>query len=79
MHCHICDKMLTEAEIIYNAELRGYEPCTVCLSAAMDAAYSGGFRNDEEVECFLEDLTETPYETWGVLPPVCVGDGHVDA
>jgi hypothetical protein len=46
MHCHICDAELSEKEIIWNEELNGYEPCSVCLEIIFDAAFSDGFHRD---------------------------------
>lgn len=48
MHCSICDKMLSETEIVFNVDLGTYEPCTTCLDIALDAAYSNGFSPDGE-------------------------------
>lgn len=53
MRCHICDKELSEKEIVFNKDMGGYEPCTVCLDIAMDAAYCDGFQYDEETECVV--------------------------
>lgn len=72
MHCNICDKQLSEKEINYNDDLKSFEPCSVCLEAAMDAAYSDGFltEDDEFViindDTFISDTSDiyaTPY-TW---------------
>lgn len=48
MHCYICDKELSEKEVNYNEELKGYEPCTTCLDIAMDAAYCDGFKTEDD-------------------------------
>lgn len=48
MHCNICDRLLTEKEIVWNKELQAWEPCGVCLDIAMDAAYSDGFQYDDD-------------------------------
>lgn len=48
MRCHICDRALSDTGIVYNKTIGGYEPCPVCLEAALDAAYSKGFSPDEE-------------------------------
>lgn len=56
MRCHVCDKTLTEAEIIPLPKGHGYEPCSVCLEIALDAAYSNGFvREDPLDDPYLED------------------------
>jgi hypothetical protein len=55
MRCDICDKALTDKEINWNDDLKSYEPCTVCLDAAMDAAYSSSFMSDDEF-VLLEDF-----------------------
>jgi hypothetical protein len=57
MRCHICDKSLSEKETIYNKDLQAYEPCTVCLDIAMDAAYCDGVQRDEEYECVVLDAS----------------------
>jgi len=58
MHCNICDKQLSEKEISWNDDLQTYEPCTTCLDVALEAAYSGNFKRDEEDDRFvlLEDF-----------------------
>lgn len=48
MHCNICDKMLSETEIVFNNDINTYEPCSTCLNVALDAAYSQGFSPDGE-------------------------------
>lgn len=48
MRCNICDKQLTDKEIQWNKELQTWEPCSFCLEAAMDAAYSDGFQHDDD-------------------------------
>lgn len=57
MRCHICDKSLSEKETIYNKDLQAYEPCTVCLDIAMDAAYCDGVQRDEENEALVLDAS----------------------
>jgi hypothetical protein len=46
MHCHICDRNLSDPEVVFNKVLGEYEPCTTCLTAALDAAYTNGFSPD---------------------------------
>lgn len=48
MRCYICDKDLTDKEVVFNKELGSFEPCTICLDIALDAAYSGKFARPEE-------------------------------
>lgn len=50
MRCHICDKVLTEAEIQPMPDKKGYEPCSVCLEIALDTAYSDGFVREEPLD-----------------------------
>lgn len=50
MRCHICDKALTEAEIQVTPDQKTYEPCTVCMDIALDAAYSDGFVREEPLD-----------------------------
>lgn len=49
MKCHICDKELSDKETNYNEDLKGYEPCTICLDIAMDAAYGQHTEDDEYI------------------------------
>lgn len=46
MRCNICDRALSDTEIIWNKDIKTYEPCNTCLEIAMDAAYSQGFKCD---------------------------------
>ena len=48
MHCNICDRLMTEKEIVWNKDIDTYEPCGTCLEIAMDAAYSDGFQYDDD-------------------------------
>lgn len=57
MRCAICDRQLTDKEVVFNKDLQAYEPCTVCLDIAMDAAYCDGNRYDEEYECIVLDAS----------------------
>jgi hypothetical protein len=52
--CRICDKEITEKEIQWNPDYEEWEPCPVCLEIAFDAAYSDGFRGEDE-EVVVED------------------------
>ena len=48
MKCNICDKDMSDKETSFNEELETFEPCTVCLDVAFDAAFSNGFSRDDE-------------------------------
>ena len=50
MHCYICDRTLSDTEIVYNRQIGEYEPCSTCLTAALDAAYTNGFSPDEPLD-----------------------------
>lgn len=54
MHCHICDCELSDKEISWNKDLDTFEPCTVCLDAAMDAAYCDGFVIEDDDTIVLD-------------------------
>lgn len=56
MHCYICDRQLSDAEIIWNSDYKQWEPCGECLEISLDAAFSGGFNPD------YKEITETPAE-----------------
>lgn len=56
MHCHICDRLLSDAEIILNRDSGEYEPCSTCLEVIYDAAYSGGFSPDGQPLDLPEDV-----------------------
>ena len=56
MHCFICDRQLSDAEIVWNSDYKKWEPCGECLEISLDAAYSGGFSPD------YEKLTDKPAE-----------------
>lgn len=55
MRCNICDKVLTDKEGSFNKELDTYEPCTVCLDIAMDAAYTSGWGDEDDKYVLLND------------------------
>lgn len=46
MKCNICDKTLSEAEIIMLPDGK-FDCCSICLEIAMDAAYSDGFTRED--------------------------------
>ena len=50
MRCHICDKALTDAEVQFIPETKGFECCSICLEAAMDAAYCDGYVRPDDAE-----------------------------
>lgn len=58
MHCHICDRTLSEAEIQVSPDGKGYEPCSVCMEVILDAAYSDGFVNSDDLD-EIETLEES--------------------
>jgi len=55
MRCNICDRQLSEKEIIFSKELDTFEPCTTCLDAAMEAAYTAGFDTEDDEYILIED------------------------
>lgn len=57
MRCNICDRGLTEKEIVFNKELDAYEPCGECLEIALEAAYSDGFIREDD-----DDVLILPFE-----------------
>lgn len=74
MHCNICDKQLSEKEIVFSTDLDTYEPCSECLEIAMDAAYSQGYLTEDDEFVLIDDfetLEDTAFtfaveeETWG--------------
>lgn len=74
MRCHVCDQVLSDAEVVFNKELNAYEPCFTCLEVALEAAYSGGFTEDgapfgeldEDGPGFVEPL-EADFDEWNGL------------
>ena len=54
MRCNICDKALSDAEVVFNKDIDNYEPCSICLEAAMDAAFSQGFHRPDGSELAVE-------------------------
>lgn len=54
--CNICDKEITDKEIVYNDDLPGFEPCPPCLTIIMDAAYTQEFVYDEEHQVLDEEF-----------------------
>lgn len=65
MRCNICDQDLNEKEIVYNEDLPGFEPCTVCLDVIMETAY-GPTRSDEDDEFVVLDADfDEENRSWG--------------
>lgn len=48
MKCAICDKTLSEQEVVWNKETEEWEPCITCLEIALEAAYGTGFDIGDE-------------------------------
>lgn len=81
MRCNICDKELSDKEVIYNGDLDGYEPCTECLDIALEAAYSGGVPNDDdELSAVDSSFDEVGRESWSNFfsEPVDLDEGMTD-
>lgn len=55
MKCNICNKDMSDKEIVYSDDLKTYEPCTTCLDIAMDAAYSQGFLTEDDEYVIIND------------------------
>ena len=60
MKCHMCDKELTEKEIIWNKEIEEWDPCAVCLDIIFETAFSDGFSRPDEDDSYviIEDDAE---------------------
>lgn len=70
MKCKCCDRDLSDKEIIWNDEIKDWELCTVCLDAAMDAAYCDGFSIEEDTSFIVDTVFD---EGWGgdiTVPPM---------
>lgn len=70
MHCHICDKELSDKEVSWNKDLDSFEPCTTCLDIAMDAAYCDGYETEDDsfvvlASSFDDEYVPTPYGAKG--------------
>lgn len=61
MRCNICDKVLTDTEVQFTPDKKGFEPCAPCLEIAMDAAYSDGFVRPDDADA-VPILDELPDE-----------------
>lgn len=62
MHCHICDRLMTDTEIEYIKETESFECCSTCLEIALNAAYSDGFQVDSEDGHVILDGNAEEYE-----------------
>lgn len=49
MKCSICDREMTETDIVWNKDTKEFEPCPVCLDVIWETAYSGGFLKEDAV------------------------------
>jgi len=57
MRCNICDKTLSETEVLFNKEIDAFEPCSTCLDIAMETAFSQGFHKpDDEIPVEVGDI-----------------------
>lgn len=54
MRCNICDKPLSETEIVILPNGK-FDCCSVCLEIALDAAYCDGFEREELDDPELEE------------------------
>ena len=69
MKCNICDKDMSDKETSFNEELETFEPCTVCLDVAFDAAFSNGFsRDDEDKYVILGDADDWAEDEFNEFP-----------
>ena len=57
MKCYICNKDLTDDEIVIDNDTKEYAPCSECMAIILDAAYSDGFVKPDEEE--IEPVEET--------------------
>lgn len=59
MRCNVCDKILSESEVVFNKELGKWEICGTCLDIALEAAFSGDFKQDDGELTYLPPDVET--------------------
>ena len=65
MKCHICDAELNEKEIVYNDQLKAFEPCGTCLEIAFEAAFAGGVPGDDTTVTAVDsDFDDQGNEWW---------------
>jgi hypothetical protein len=76
MRCNICDKALTDKEVVWSTDLKAYEPCTTCLEAAMDAAYCDGFDAGDDSYVVIED--DEPFYDCVTVYRNVVSEGYCD-
>lgn len=69
IHCDICDRDMSDKEIQYNEDLKTYESCTTCLDIAMEAAYTGQFKTEDDVYELLED----DFDNWDGIEVINFG------
>lgn len=55
MRCHICDRVLSDKEVVWNNDTKAFEPCGTCLDIALDAAYSDGFHTEDDEFVVLDE------------------------
>jgi hypothetical protein len=56
MHCHICDKILSQEEIKFERKYNKYAPCRECIQAA-EECFSD--KSEEEIDKELDDEEES--------------------
>ena len=61
MRCNICDKTLSDKEVVWNSDIESYDPCGVCIEVIMDAAYTSKFMPDDEEFILDDDSDELLY------------------
>lgn len=68
MRCNICDKALSEKEGSFNRDIQTFDPCTVCLDIAMDAAYTGGWTDEDDDKYVL--LDDDPFDYYSAFDDI---------
>ena len=53
MRCYVCDKAMTDNEIQVSPDGISYDPCPVCMTVILDAAYSDGFVKEADLSVEL--------------------------
>lgn len=77
MRCAMCDKALTDKEVAWNEDINGWEPCTICLDIALDAAYGHNRPDDYDGVPLLDGDFDELDGLGSVLTYVPVGeDGY---
>lgn len=54
MRCYICDKTLTDKEVVYDDDLKAYDPCSTCMEIILDTAYSDGYVHADDETAVLD-------------------------